>query len=52
MAARYILAGLAVAFLCAAAVRMTRPGKAPQARAWLIVGVLFGAVSAWLFVQG
>ena len=52
MAARYILGVLAVAFLCAGAVRMTHPEKAPQARAWLIVGVLFGAVSAWLFVQG
>lgn len=47
MATKYILAGLAVLFVVLA---LARGGLArPQARTWLMIGVIFGAVSAWLF---
>lgn len=53
MAAKYILAGLALAFLIAGATRLLggagRPN--PQSRTWLLIGIIFGAVSAWLFFQ-
>jgi hypothetical protein len=53
MLAKYILAGLAVVFVVGAALRGA--GHAgwshPQAKAWLLLGVLFGAVSAWLFFR-
>ena len=54
MAAPYILAGLAIAFLAAALVRLSRGGgvRHPQTRTWLLVAVIFAAVSAWLFSQG
>ena len=52
MAAKYILAVLAAAFLTGALVRMGRSGGAAQVRAWLIVAVMFGAVSIWLFARG
>ncbi|MEP7306570.1 MAG: hypothetical protein ABJA98_13720 [Acidobacteriota bacterium] len=54
MAAKYILAVLAVTFLAAAIMRMSRGGGVshPQTRTWLLVGVLFSAVSVWLFFQG
>jgi hypothetical protein len=52
MAARYILAAFAVAFLTAAAIRLYGGGSVrhPQARTWLLVGVIFAAISAWLFL--
>lgn len=52
MAARYILALLAVAFLLAALWRWSRDGFefVPASRTWLMIAVLFGAVSAWLFL--
>ena len=47
MAAKYILATLAVLF---AVLALARGGFArPQARTWLMIAVIFGAVSAWLF---
>ena len=47
MAAKYILAALAVLF---AVLALARGGVSrPQARAWLLVAGIFGAVSAWLF---
>ena len=49
MATKYILGGLAVAFILLA---LLRAGSAPQRRTWLIIGVIFGAVSVWLFYQG
>jgi len=54
MAAKYILAALSIVFLVLAIARMTGGGTTshPQARTWLIVGVIFGLVSAWLFYQG
>ena len=53
MSAKYILAGLAVAFLAAATLRLMgeRGWSHPQARTWLLVGIIFGVVSAWLFYQ-
>ena len=51
MAAKYILAVLAVAFLAAALIRVSRGGgiSHPQTKTWLLISVIFGAVSAWLF---
>jgi DMSO reductase anchor subunit len=51
VAAKYILAAAACAFLLAAAVRLARDGGRPhpQGRTWLMVAVIFGIVSAWLF---
>jgi hypothetical protein len=53
VAAKYILAVLAVAFVAAALMRLSRGGIShPQTKTWLLVGVIFAAVSAWLFSQG
>jgi len=51
MNAKYILAGLSIVFLVLAVSRMASgAGLAhPKTRTWLLVGVIFGAVSAWLF---
>ena len=51
MAAKYILAVLAVAFVAAALMRLSRGGGIwhPQTKTWLIIAVVFAAVSAWLF---
>ena len=52
MLTKYILGGLAIAFLLAGALRVGRAGVShPQGRVWLLIGVIFGAVSAWLFYQ-
>ena len=53
MATKYILAALSGVFLALAIMRIARGGGAahPQTRTWLIIGVIFGAVSAWLFSQ-
>ena len=51
MAAQFILAGLALAFLMAGAVRIAGPATRAQGRIWLLVGVIFGMVSVWLFAQ-
>jgi hypothetical protein len=48
----YILAVLSAAYF-AAAIWGTVSGRRRQAaRAWLIVAVIFGMVSAWLFRRG
>ena len=53
MAAKYILAVLAVAFLVAAAGKASGQGnRHPQVRTWTLVGVIFGIVSGWLFSRG
>ena len=54
MATKYILAALSAVFLILAVSRMARGGAAahPQVRTWLIIGIIFGVVSAWLFYQG
>jgi len=52
--AKYILAVLAVAFLAAALMRVSHGGgiSHPQTKTWLLISVIFAAVSAWLFSQG
>jgi hypothetical protein len=54
VAAKYILAALSGLFLILAFTRMARGGGAahPQSRTWLLIGIIFGVVSAWLFYQG
>ncbi len=51
MAAKYILAVLGVVFLAAALMRLWRGGGIghPQTKTWLLIGVIFGAVSVWLW---
>ena len=53
MAAKYILAVLACAFLIAGGLRLGRDGGRthPQSRTWLLIGGIFGVVSAWLFAR-
>jgi hypothetical protein len=51
MAAKFILAGLALAFLIAGAVRLVGETARAQGRTWVLIGILFGIVSAWLFYQ-
>jgi hypothetical protein len=53
MAAKYILAALAVVFLFLGTTRTAKGGTAhSQARTWLLIGFIFAIVSAWLFYQG
>jgi len=52
VATKYLLAVLAVLFLAMSAFGAARGGVQPQKRTWLIIAVIFGAVSAWLFYQG
>jgi hypothetical protein len=54
MAAKYILGALAALFLVLALWRMARGDAAahPQTRTWLLIGVIFALVSAWLFFRG
>ena len=54
MAAKYVLAVVAVVFLVAALLRLSRGGgiRHPQTRTWLLVSIIFTVVSAWLFSQG
>ena len=53
MAAKYILAALAIVFLIPAFTRDAGHGRMnPRGRTWLLIAVLFGLVSAWLFYQG
>ena len=48
MAAKYILATLAAAFLLAAVWRWVRRGPDPATRTWLLIALIFTAVAAWL----
>ncbi len=54
VAAKYILAVLSLAFLLAGVTSVARSGRkaAVQARTWLLIGVIFGAVSTWLWLHG
>jgi DMSO reductase anchor subunit len=52
VAAKYILAALAIVFLIAAFTRGGHDRMNPLGRTWLLIAVLFGLVSAWLFYQG
>ena len=49
-----MLAALSILFFILAFTRMARGGGAahPQSRTWLLIGIIFGVVSAWLFYQG
>lgn len=50
MAARYILGLLAIVFLTLGSVRSIRDRQiGPAARTWLLIGLIFGIVSAWLW---
>jgi len=53
VAAKYILAVVAAAFLVAAAVRAAGGSNLshPQTRTWLLIAAIFGAISAWLFTR-
>ena len=51
MAAKYILAALSILFLTLAILGRASGRPRPQTRTWLMVGVIFGVVAAWLFVQ-
>jgi hypothetical protein len=53
MAAKYILAALAIAFLVMAFTRWSRGGEIsqPQTKTWLLIGVIFAVVSGWLFYR-
>ena len=53
MAAKYILAAVAAAFLAAAWIRLSRGGgvRHPQTKSWMMIAVIFGLVSAWLFYR-
>ena len=50
MAAKYVLAALSAVFLVMGSVRAGLSSS--QSRTWLLVGVIFGAVSAWLWYRG
>lgn len=54
MLAKYILAALSAVFLALALARISFNGDRtpPQTRTWLLIGVIFGIVSAYLFSQG
>jgi hypothetical protein len=54
LAAKHILAALAVIFFVLGVARIARRGHTahPQSRTWLLIAVIFAAVSAWLFYQG
>jgi hypothetical protein len=50
MAAKYILAVVAAAFLAMALVRaLFDQGFSVQTKSWMLVGAIFAAVSTWLF---
>jgi hypothetical protein len=51
MAVKYILALVALVLLVSAVVRIARDdGKlGPASRTWLIIALIFGAVSLWLW---
>lgn len=50
MPTRYIFAVLGAVFLIAATIRLVKDGwrVAPASRTWLIIGVIFIAVSFWI----
>ena len=53
MNAQYVLGCLAVVFLVLGGLKSVREGKVgPAARTWLMIGVIFGVVSAWVWLSG
>jgi hypothetical protein len=52
MYAKYIFVVLALLFLVLASRGMLQAGTgSTQARTWLVVSLIFGAVGAWLFTR-
>jgi hypothetical protein len=53
MLAKYILPAVALVLLLAALVRLVRDGfkLGPASRTWLLIAVIFGVVSGWLWYQ-
>ena len=53
MAAKTILGLLSLLFLGATLLRLSKDGfrVTPASRTWLIVGAIFAAVSAWLWLR-
>ena len=53
MAAKYILGALAVVFLALAVARIMRDGGRimPASRTWLLTGIIFAVVSAYLWMS-
>jgi len=53
MPARYIFGCLALLFLVLGGVRVLREGGRidPAARTWLLIALIFSAVSVWLWVS-
>ena len=53
MAAKYILAVLAAVFLALAGLRIMRDGARimPASRNWLLTGIIFAVVSAYLWMS-
>jgi hypothetical protein len=51
MIAKYILAALSIVFLLLAGVNWIRDGRriAPQTKAWLLVGTIFGVVAVLIW---
>ena len=54
MAAKYILAAFGILFLALAMMRIVRDrGRiGPASRTWLITGIIFAGVSAYLWMSG
>ena len=54
MLAKYILGAVAVVFLVLAGVGIANGDKKahPQTRTWLLIGVILGVVSTYLFLTG
>jgi uncharacterized membrane protein len=52
VAAKYVLAVLAVVFLVLAGLRITRDGGhiMPASRTWLLTGIIFAVVSGYLWM--
>ena len=51
MDAKSILGCLAVIFLVLGGLRSARDGQVgPAARTWLMIGVIFGVVSVWIWL--
>jgi hypothetical protein len=53
VAAKYVLAVLAVVFLLLAGFRITRDGGQimPASRTWLLTGIIFAVVSGYLWMS-
>jgi len=54
MLAKYILVAVGAVFLVLALARIAKDGGriGPASRTWLIVAIVFAAVSVWLFTGG